>query len=143
VALRARETEMDRIARDLAQLDRAGEVRTPAAVDRVLEEAVGEWRAVLRRQAVLARQLVRKLVVGRLVVTPETRHEQPGYRVKGRGTVEPLVSVLLRTPGVPGRDTTACAPGSANSFDNGGVVHKVWRPQRDSNPCFGLERATS
>jgi Recombinase zinc beta ribbon domain/Recombinase len=25
----------------------------------------------------------------------------------------------------------------------GSYVHKRWRPQRDSNPCFGLERATS
>src|SRR6185436_14840964 len=23
------------------------------------------------------------------------------------------------------------------------VVQREWRPQRDSNPCFGLERATS
>ncbi len=45
-----------------------------------------------------------------------------GYRFRGEGTIWPLLSGVIPDLDVSG---------------------KRWRPQRDSNPCFGLERATS
>ncbi len=41
--------------------------------------------------------MIRKVLNGRIVVTPEERHEQPGYRVRGMATVEPLLNVVLRS----------------------------------------------
>ena len=32
-------------------------------------------------------------------MTPEVRHEQPGYRVRGAATIEPLLNVVLRAEG--------------------------------------------
>ena len=41
--------------------------------------------------------MIKKLLRGRVVMTPEVRHEQPGYRMWGVATVEPLLNVVLRT----------------------------------------------
>ena len=80
---------------------------------RVFEKSE-EWKALLRKHAPIARQMVRKLVEGRIVFTPD--RETGRYRFT--------------------------LPGTMGNF-SGLVHHSGWRPQRDSNPCFGLERATS
>ncbi len=38
---------------------------------------------------------------------------------------------------------TTGLPGRARSSRSSRASYVIWRPQRDSNPCFGLERATS
>jgi hypothetical protein len=93
---------------------RCSATQSPEDVARVLEALVSEWRAVLRAHAPEARQMLRKLLRGRVVATPDARHEQPGYRVRGSATVEPLLNVVLRSDG----DT-----------------HKRWRPHRETLIC--------
>jgi hypothetical protein len=78
-----------------------------------LEALLPDWRVVLRKHAPRARQMLRKLLRGRVAMTPEVRHEQPGYRVRGAGD---------------GRADT-----QRRAVDGGGErgVHKLWRPQEN------------
>ena len=64
----------------------------------------------------LARQMVMRLLDGRIAWTP--LREEGRYEFTGRAKFEKLLTGLVD-------------------------LREVVRPQRDSNPCFGLERATS
>jgi hypothetical protein len=55
-----------------------------------------DWRGLLRANVQQARQVLRKLMVGRLVVTPnEDRNE---FRITGTGLLEPLLERALGVP---------------------------------------------
>ena len=100
------------------------DLRRPAVVfDQALEQrlrdAVGEWREILGRQIPQARQIVTKLLEGRLTFTPESSDGRPGFRFQATGTVEKLVSGVV----------PECL--------------RAVRPQRDLNPCRQLERLVS
>ena len=76
------------------------DLRRPAVVfDQALEQrlraAVGEWRDVLGRQIPQARQIVTKLLEGRLTFTPELSDGRPGFRFQATGTVEKLISGVV------------------------------------------------
>ena len=45
--------------------------------------------------------------------------------------------------GLPGRSTSAAILNESAIYQDFGLIARVgsWRPQRDSNPCFGLERS--
>ena len=75
-----------------------------------------EWRELLRSSIPEARTLLRLLIVDRLKMEPTPR----GYRFSGLGTVAPI----LERAGLP-------------------TARFEWRPHRDSNPGFSLERAAS
>ena len=79
--------------------------RAPVAFDRQLERrlraAVTEWRAVLGRQVGQARQIVTKLLAGRLTFAPERRSGRCGFRFQATGTVEKLIAGV-----VPGQLST-------------------------------------
>ena len=68
-----REAEAARIDRGLARIARGTATRSAEAATQVLEALLPEWRAALRKHAPEARQMLRKLVTGRVVVTPEER----------------------------------------------------------------------
>src|SRR5262249_12016570 len=75
-----------------------------------LRERLADWQGLLRRQTPEARQLLRTLLVGRLIFTP---HQDPTgryYQLVGQGSISPLIT--------------------------GVVLPKGSWPQRDSNPCF-------
>ena len=84
-------------------------------IERDLHARAKDWRALLRRQASISRQIVTKLLGdNRLVFTPQTDRS---WQFTGLASIGKLLQRI--------------------------VLPWVWRPQRDSNPCFGLERATS
>ncbi len=74
----------------------------------------GTWRKVLTSDPMHARPIVSELLQGRVKFTPTAAKHQ--WVARGKGSLTGLF---------------------AKTFPS------VWRPQRDSNPCFGLERATS
>ncbi len=116
-AARERERQRAHLRQQLVALDGLRDV-SQLDVQRIecdLRARVTDWRALLNRQVSIARQIVVKLLGGhRLVFTPR---EDRAYEFTGR------VSFGLLLEGI--------------------VLPQVWRPQRDSNPCLGLERATS
>ncbi len=83
-------------------------------IERDLRSRVKDWRALLLRQAPISRQIVTKLLDGRLVFTPR---EDRSWEFTGRASIGKLLQGI--------------------------VLPQVWRPHRDSNPGFSLERAAS
>jgi site-specific DNA recombinase len=123
-AIKDREARLSHLEQDLAALEGRQQISQmdAARLERQAREKVAGWRKVLRAHPSQARQIVSKLLRDRLIFIPETRNRRPGYRFRGEGTIWPLLSGVIH-------DLDVCG--------------KRWRPQRDSNPCFGLERATS
>ena len=78
------------------------------------------WRRVLVDDPRNARPIVSSLLKGRVTIEP-VADARKRWTLRGEGTLIGLFQAVI-----PGK-----------SFP------LVWRPQRDSNPCFGLERATS
>jgi site-specific DNA recombinase len=79
-----------------------------------LRGRLDEWRALLEGSVAEARQMLRLLIQDRLTVRPVER----GYEFSGVGTVEPILEGIVPS-----------------------TFHLTWRPHRDSNPGFSLERA--
>ena len=71
---------------------------------------------MLKRQTPRARQMVMRLLDGRIAWTP--RREEGLYEFAGKAKLEKLLAGLVD-------------------------LREGVRPQRDSNPCLSLERATS
>jgi hypothetical protein len=89
--------------------------RDVGRIEQELRAPVREWKALLARQPLLSRQIVAKLVgEHRIVFTPR---EDGACEFRGHATLGKLFEGI--------------------------VLPQVWRPHRDSNPSFGLERATS
>ena len=92
--------------------------RAPVAFDHQLERrlrvAVTEWRAVLGRQVGQARQIVTKLLAGRLTFVPERRNGRCGFRFQATGTVEKLIAGVV--PGQLSTLHTVASPTGSVSY---------------------------
>jgi hypothetical protein len=84
---RALESRLAALDRPVPTLDQALETR--------LRRAAEEWRGVLGRQVGLARQIMTKLLAGRVTFEPEDRHGLPGFRFRAVGTLAKLVTGLV------------------------------------------------
>jgi site-specific DNA recombinase len=82
----------ERQRRDLQARLAAASVEQPAvdvpAVRRTLRSYLKDWQGLLRGQLPQAQQVLRRLVIGRLSMTPD---RDGSYRFAGRGTVRPLL----------------------------------------------------
>jgi hypothetical protein len=117
-AMQERERRRSHLQAELAGLERQVLRRQTSAdvahaLD-VMREALTDWQGLLRQETGPARQALRALLAGRLAFTPG----DGCYTFEGEGTITPVLA------GVVG-------------------LQKVAWPQRDSNPCFSLERAVS
>jgi hypothetical protein len=59
---------------------------------RTLDERLDDWRGLLRRQPVQARQILRKLVAGRLIFTPKADAQGHYYEFAGHGTLGQILT---------------------------------------------------
>ena len=86
----------------LSLLARADQWMTPPewgdAMRDKLRTRLTEWHGFLGRQPEVARQILRKLLVGRLVLTPDA--EAHTYTVQGRATYGRLLEGILRVGGL-------------------------------------------
>jgi hypothetical protein len=75
-ALAAKEQEREQVRRRIVSADATDKKvsTTPTALRRELETRMQDWRGVLRRQPVHARQILKKLLVGPLKFTPKGDH---------------------------------------------------------------------
>jgi hypothetical protein len=74
-----------------AQLELIDAQANTKPADRVTLEAkiakvTRDWRSVLRKHAPQARQIIAKLLHGRLSIVPERRNGDRGFRVSGAGS---------------------------------------------------------
>ena len=100
-ALKERETRRAHIRHELAALDAPTAARfDPRRVERELRKRLTEWRDLLGRHTPIARQIVTKLLDGRIVWTPKP--EAGCYEFHGRTVLDRLLTGLI-TPdfGVP------------------------------------------
>ena len=67
-------------------------------VERDLRKRLTEWRAMLKRQTPLARQVVTRLLDGRIAWTP--RPEEGLYDFAGRARLDKLLSGTVFTQGM-------------------------------------------
>jgi hypothetical protein len=80
-ALKSREADRERLQKQLAHAD-VVERRTSVAPTRLRNELAArfaDWPGVLRRQPELARQIIKKLVVGPIRSTPKRDEHGRGY----------------------------------------------------------------
>lgn len=93
-ALRQREGRRAHLKAELASLDQMrslgeGEL---AHLEAELRARLADWRALLQRHPREARQILRKLLVGRLVFSPETNETGRFYRFTGQATLGRLLA---------------------------------------------------
>ena len=102
-ALKAREEHRDAIRAELASLDGrrrltdldAGRLASKA------EKRLEEWRGLLGRQPVQARQILGKLLVGRITFTPGEDAEGRFYAFEGEGALGRLLTGVLGPSDLP------------------------------------------
>jgi hypothetical protein len=118
--LKAREQRLDAIDEELAALDDADMTESERTRLEVLARThATDWAGVLQRHPAQGRSILAKVLRAKLAFTPERQGGRRGVRFTAPASIVPLLTGL-----VP-------------------AFHERWRPQRDSNPCFSLERATS
>jgi hypothetical protein len=91
--LRTLQRERDRMAEELAGLTASGEPFAWDTLRRLLEARLPEWRDAMRRNVQQARQLLRRLLVRRLVFTPTAA----GVEFRGQATIGHVLG-RSRTP---------------------------------------------
>jgi len=69
--------------------------RSKDSVREDLEQRIQEWRGLLRRRAVQGRQILSKLIDGRLLMTPHTDQHFAYYEFEGIGTLTGLLSGIV------------------------------------------------
>jgi len=98
--VKAREIRRAEIRRELLVLDQQESL---ASTDRgALEERVRsvlrDWRGLLGKHVAQARQIISKLLDGRLSVTPECKNRVRGFRLSGTGSFLKCLSELPQIP---------------------------------------------
>jgi site-specific DNA recombinase len=99
-ALKENEQQRARLRHELKALDGLAQLSTFDArtIERDLRARVNEWRALMGRQTPLARQILVKLLDGRIVWTPNV--EAGEYRFSGRAKFDKILAGIVLTRGV-------------------------------------------
>jgi len=154
VTARIRELEARRAAN---ATELANALPVPRLPQPVIEDRLSEWRRLLRPSTTQARAVIQRLVAGRITFTPVG----DCYEFDAPTRVDKLFSGIVLSKAVWQRSAgkgiekirpeDVTGPDYYAEADYGAVLERAARqvalkgvrPQRDSNPCFGLERATS
>ncbi len=127
-AVKDRERERARLQRALADLDALAAVADldAATLRRRLEAALADWRGLLGRHPQQARQILTKVLAGRLVFTPrlDPASGERAYAFRGEGRLDAILSGVIALP------TTLVTPGGYSegwnasffTFSIGGVA---------------------
>ena len=95
-AIKTAERQADQIEFEFGRLDGQAPLtsRDRERISKALRTRLDDWRALLRRHVPQARQILRKLLVDRVVFTPKTDH----YAFVGTWTLGKLVSGVVDLP---------------------------------------------
>jgi hypothetical protein len=119
----------------------------PRLAPAVVADRLAEWRRLLRQSTTQGRAVLQRVLQGRITLTPTAQ----GYAFEAATRYDRLFAgvVVPRPDWVPTGNVGAehIAREDTPDQDYGQLLANVdvkgWRPQRDSNPCFSLERAAS
>ncbi len=91
-ALKERQAQRERCERALVELEAAARIgqREIPRLEREIRHRLANWRMMLRREIPEAREILRNLIVGRIVFTP--RPEARVYEFSGRGSFGRLLA---------------------------------------------------
>jgi len=96
-AIRDQERRHQTIRAELADMDRPRMVPLQVSqLKALLRAKAEEWQSLLRKRAPIARQMVRKLIEGRIVFTPE--REARRYTFRATGTLANFFSGIVCPP---------------------------------------------
>jgi hypothetical protein len=155
--LRANASRIAAITRELDALQ-----PVPRLPKQVVQSRLDEWRRLLRASTTQGRAVLQRVIQGRITFTP-TKHviyqgdsvfpDQPGYEFEAPTRFDKLFhGVAIKLPATTPYKGELPVMTSIEDADYGAMLERAYgraatleglRPQRDSNPCFGLERATS
>ena len=129
----------------------------PRLAPAIVENRLAEWRRLLRGSTTQGRTVLQRVLCGRLTFTPRVDGE--GYNFSGPHVSTRLFTgIVARRPDpeagnrlglehIGAKDTLdgdyGRLPDRAATIAPSAKLRKGVRPHRDSNPGFGLERATS
>ena len=99
-ALELRRAEVLAQLEHLDGLERAAGAWDAPALAGDFETMLGEWQALLRGEPVRARQILRKLITGRLRMVPEIRPDGRFYRWTGQASYGRLLAGLIGGQGL-------------------------------------------
>ena len=91
-AMRTREAERRRLVEQLTPPVPLPVIDSTAVL-RELDGRLCHWRSLLREHPSSARRGLKQLIIGRLDMAPD--EETGGYRFRGRGTLQPLITGLI------------------------------------------------
>jgi hypothetical protein len=115
----------------------------PRLAPSVIEDRLTERRRLLRGSTTQACTVIQRIIRGRLC-SPHVP-DGAGYDFSAQTRFNCMFAGIA-SPGPSWMPHGPSGVENPHDKDYGRLldrVCKVWRPQRDSNPCFGLERATS
>ena len=116
--LTERQARATAIEQELGQMRDQSPLANLDALETRLRAKLADWRGRLTRNVAEGRAVLRALLIGPLRFTPIENGSRRGYAFTGTIALDRLLSGVVELP-------------------------TMWRPRRDSNPCFSLERATS
>lgn len=92
-ALRGREDERGALLRRIQGLERGQTIATgaPSRLREELADRVSDWQGVLQRNPAQARQILKKLLVGSLVLTPKADGDERWFEFEGTASFAKLV----------------------------------------------------
>ncbi len=95
--LRQRETRRDHLTAQLRTLAGATSIAAldPSHVRRNLRERLTDWQGLLRRETPVARQILREVLVGRLIFGPRIDGSARYYEFTGQATLSGLLAGVL------------------------------------------------
>ena len=97
-AMRTRERRRAELAAQLASLGERQAVVTPADVYRKLSQRLTDWHGALERHPARARDILRMVLAGRLVVTPQP--EERVFQWQGEAYYGALLQDLIGVNGL-------------------------------------------
>jgi site-specific DNA recombinase len=88
--VQTRESQRERLQHELAELDQVAQIADLdlARLEREVHRVLDDWRGLLTKHVAQARQILGKLIDGRLRFRPEGR----GFIFEGTGRLEPILS---------------------------------------------------
>jgi hypothetical protein len=100
-AVNAREAQLETLRGELTALDQLTQVGRLDRIqlERTARECLTDWQGLLAGQPVQARQMLRKLLEGRLVFTPMA--DGTAVEFRGTGVVDPVLRGIVDGDGLP------------------------------------------
>jgi hypothetical protein len=121
-AIRTKDRRRADVVAGLATLDHVARMGGPelAGLHDTLQAHLADWQGLLRSAPVQGRQILRKLLVGRLTLTPRTEGTERYYEYAGEATLGRLLGGVIGS-----RATAMVTPGGSSEGWNASLTFSI------------------